>query len=104
MAHDIVNANVVFVDQIGAQSDIGPVLGFGIGVLAVVEVDHLDAQRIIVAVIAVLPGAAPRVPGAMDILDVLHDLPIFADGVVSADLGAGVVKPGDYPIKGAVGR
>ena len=93
MAHNIVNLDIILMAKIGAQSHIGPVLSFRVGILAVIQVDQFDSNPIIIHRVASLPNTCARVPGPVAIFNVLGNFTIFANGVMGADLGVGVIEP-----------
>jgi len=91
MAHNVVDTHAIFIGQIRAQRNVGLMLLFWIGIGPIVEINQFDAQPVIVNRVAPLPNAAPGVPGPMDILHMLNNLSIFANGVMGTYLGGGVV-------------
>ena len=104
MSHNIIYFDIVPVTQVSTQSDIGLVLGLRVRVLAIIEIDQLNSNSKIVDRVAPFPDTLAGVPGPVAVFNVLDNLAIFTNGVMGADLGAGLVEPINDALQIAIGR
>ena len=103
MPHNIVGTDVISITQICAQIYISLMLGFGVGINAIIQVDQLDAKAVIIARFAAFPHAFTGVPGTIAIAHVLDNFSVFTDGIMRANLGIGIIKPVDHPFERTIG-
>jgi len=99
VSHNIVGTNIISITQICAQIYISLMLGFGIGVNAIIQVDQLDAEAVIIARLAAFPHAFARVPGPVAIAHVLDNFAVLVNGVMRAHFGVGIIEPVNHPFE-----
>ena len=66
-----------------------------VGVLAIIQVDQLNPQAIVITGRTAFPFTHTGMPGSIKISHVLDNFAILANGIMRADFGIGVVKPID---------